>query len=193
LYHDKHNKQSRPLPVQVRVGVPKKVNAFKNAGKRVATSASSLDLSRPATRSDPTDNAIPLRQGLYGQPNPSLFDSQVTLNSLSDNSKNVTSDFPEGSTARVVPQPGVPLTHYETYMSNQSSDSTFSEAENPNEDVRQDPVYAYEHNQPTTITPDNEPRLSWAVTIGSMLIVAIVSISWNTREYMLTCAPSVLL
>lgn len=177
MYHDRHNKQSQPLPVQVRVGVPKTPTALKHATKRIATSFSSLDLSKTTSRPDPVDRPIPLRQGPYGHSNPSLYDSQLTLNVLPESSKNIVTDSPEAPTVRIATKSVASLIHAESLSSNQSSDSTFPDAVKVNERPRQgDPVRADESRQQTTEITSKEPRLSWTVTLGTMVIVTIVSI-----------------
>lgn len=172
LYHDRHNKKSQPLPVQVRVGVPKSARIFKHAGKRIATSFSTLDVSRPASRTDPKPG-IPLEQRSYASPS----DSQLTLNVCPGNPKDIDmNDYPGSSTLRfVTPPKGVPLTHEDTLMSNQSSETIIPDAAKSYEDLRPESyVQVDERDLTPTRTQEKGPQLSWTITLTTMVIVAIV-------------------
>lgn len=59
-------------------------------------------------------------------------------------------------------------------MSNLSSDTVILDATTPYEDIETEGLAQKQHQ---TRSHDREPRLSWAVTLGSMVIVTIVSTS----------------
>ncbi|KAJ3574178.1 hypothetical protein NP233_g1936 [Leucocoprinus birnbaumii] len=170
LYHDRHNKQSERLPVQVRVGVPKSARILRHAGKRLATSFSTLDLSRPASRTD-RNPGHPLEQHSH----PSPYDSQLTLNICPDNSKKPEmGDYPEGSTVRLVTPRGVPLNREDTYMSNESSETIILDVVRSYEDLRPESYVLDERDRQPTPKPEKEPQLSWAITLCTMLTATTI-------------------
>jgi len=129
LYHDRHNKQSRSLPLKTRVTRPEKAHISKHTGQHFAASFGSKS------------------------------------NNYHKNSSTGKNEVQEVPTAPKV----VPLTRKDTSTSNMSSDTI---AATPYEDLDTEGLMQEQHR---TQSHDKEPRLSWTVTLGSMVIATVVS------------------
>ncbi|KXN84724.1 Vacuolar calcium ion transporter [Leucoagaricus sp. SymC.cos] len=173
LYHDKHNKKSQRLPVQVRV-VPKTANVFKNAGKKIATSFSTLDLSKPVQSPYP-ETCIALEPRSHAQTHFSPYGSQLTLNELPEAAgvdRHTLVDYPGASTVRPASSPDdATLTREQSRLSDRSSSSIAPTATMSFEDLGDE-----SRVDDDQCNPLKEPHLSWTVTLTLMVIVTIVSI-----------------
>lgn len=144
--------------------MPKKAQVLKHAGKRIAAS-----FSKPISRADLSLSNRPEKK-LYSSP----YESQLTLNICPENSSTEKDESHKGPTERLATPSVVPLTRKDTFMSNLSSDTVILDATTPYEDIETEGLVQKQHQ---TRSHDREPRLSWAVTLGSMVIVTIVSTS----------------
>jgi len=160
LYHDRHNKQSQPLPLQVRVTIPKKAKISKRTGKRSAESFGSKSISCADT-----NLSTPPEPKLLSSP----YETQFTFNNYPKNRSTGKNEVP---TVQLTTPQGVPLTRKDTSMSNMSSDTIAIDAMTPYEDLDTEGLMQEQHR---TQSNEKESRLSWTVTLGSMVIATIVS------------------
>jgi len=134
----------------------------KHTGKHSAASSGSKSISckEPNLSTPPEPKLLPSSDG-----------SQLTFNNYYKNPSTGKNESQEIPTARLTTQV-VPLTRKDTSMSNMSSDTIVIDAATPHEDLDTEGLVQEQHRNKSH---DKEPRLSWTVTLGSMVIATIVS------------------